>query len=79
MIWSARPSRDAGTFAARTGSQHTVSTVFVDTSGADPSHPYIRHTVRFMRQIAQAGRGEFVATTENASLSLTILHALFGD
>ncbi len=70
---------DAGTFAARPGAQHTVSTVFVDTSGAGPSHPLIRHTVRFMRQVAQAGRGEFVAANENASLSLTILHALFGD
>lgn len=70
---------DAGRFAARTGAQHTVSTVFVDTSDVAPTHPYIVYTVEFMRRVADAGRGEFVAANENASLSLTILHALFGD
>ena len=70
---------DAGRFAARTGARHTVSAVFVDTSDAEPSHPYIVYTVEFMRRVADAGRGEFVAANENASLSLTILHALFGD
>ena len=70
---------DARSFAARTGARHTVSTVFVDTSEVAPSHPYIVYTVAFMRRVAAAGRGEFVAANENASLSLTILNALFGD
>ena len=70
---------DAGRFAQRTGARHTVSTVFVDTSQAPPSHPDLVYTIAFMRQVADAGRGEFVAANENASLSLTILHALFGD
>ena len=70
---------DSRRFAARPGARHTVSTVFVDTSDVAPSHPYIVYTVEFMRRVADAGRGEFVAANENASLSLTILNALFGD
>ena len=70
---------DSRRFAARPGARHTVSTVFVDTSDVAPSHPYIVYTVEFMRRVADAGRGEFVQANENASLSLTILHALFGD
>lgn len=70
---------DARRFATRTGARHTVSTVFVDTSDVAPSHPYIAYTVAFMRRVAETGRGEFVQANENASLSLTILHALFGD
>lgn len=70
---------DSRRFAARPGARHTVSTVFVDTSDVAPSHPYIVYTVEFMRRVADAGRGEFVQGNENASLSLTILHALFGE
>ena len=70
---------DAQRFAARDGALHTVSTVFVDTHDVQPGHPYIAYTMEFMRRVARAGRGEFVAANENASLSLTILHALFGD
>ena len=70
---------DAQRFAARDGALHTVSTVFVDTHDVQPGHPYIAYTIEFMRRVAQAGRGEFVAANQNASLSLTILHALFGD
>ena len=69
---------DAGRFAARPGARHTVSTVYIDTSGEPSTHPWIVHTVDFMRRVARAGTGEFIPANENASLSLTILNALFG-
>ena len=70
---------DAGRFAARPGAEHTVSTIWVDTSDLDPSHAYIVYTVEFMRRVAEAGGGQYAPANENASLSLTILNALFGD
>ena len=64
---------DARAFAMRPGVRHTVSSIFVDTS------PYPRHpdTQDFMRQVAQAGGGRFVEADRNASLSVTILLAVF--
>ena len=67
---------DARSFASRPGARHTVSAVFVDTSATGPQHP---DTASFMRRVAEAGQGQFVPANENASLSLTILHALFDD
>ena len=64
---------DARTFAMRPGAQHTVSSIFVDTS-PNPRHP---DTEDFMRQVARAGRGQFVEANRDASLSLTILRAIF--
>ena len=68
---------DAARFARRPGARHTVSAVFVDTNAtAGPNRP---DTVSFMRRVAQAGRGQFVHAAENASLSVTILRAIFDD
>ncbi len=64
---------DARAFAMRPGARHTVSSVFVDTS-PNPRHP---DTEDFMRQVTQAGRGRFVEADRNASLSVTILLAVF--
>lgn len=64
---------DAREFAQRPGARHTVSSVFVDTS-PNPRHP---DTEDFMRRVAQAGRGRFVEADRNASLSVTILLAVF--
>ena len=64
---------DARAFATRPGARHSVSSVFVDTS-PNPRHP---DTEDFMRQVAQAGRGRFVEAHRDASLSLTILRAIF--
>ena len=67
---------DARHFAARPGAQHTVSTVFSDRGGtANRSYP---ETAAFMQQLAEAGGGQFVRSSENASLSVMILRALFG-
>ena len=64
---------DARAFALRPGARHTVSSVFVDTSPI-PNHP---DTEDFMRQVSQAGRGRFLEADQNASLSVTILLAVF--
>ena len=68
---------DAGRFARRPGARHTVSAVFVDTSlTAGPGYP---DAAAFMQRVAQAGGGRFVRADENASLSVTILRAIFDD
>ena len=67
---------DARRFAERRGARHTVSSVLVDTTAVGPRHP---DTVAFMQQVAQAGGGQFVRSDENASLSVTILRAIFDD
>ena len=67
---------DARRFAGRRGARHTVSTVLVDTSELGPAYP---DTAAFMQRVADAGRGQFVRADEHASLSVTILQALFGD
>ncbi|MXX74887.1 MAG: VWA domain-containing protein [Holophagales bacterium] len=67
---------DARTFAARSGAMHTVSTVFVDPRySASRSYP---ETASFLRQVAVSGGGQFVRSSENASLSMMILRAIFG-
>jgi len=66
---------DAGRFARRPGARHTVSAVFVDTSlTAGPGYP---DAAAFMQRVARAGGGPFVRADENASLSVTILRAIF--
>ena len=68
---------DAGRFGRRAGARHTVSAVFVDTSmTAGPGYP---DAAAFMQRVARAGGGRFVRADENASLSVTILHAIFDD
>ena len=70
-----RAVADARRFARRPGARHTVSTVFVDTSiMAGPGHP---DAASFMQRVARAGAGQFVRADENASLSVTILRAVF--
>ena len=67
---------DARSFAARSGALHTVSTVFVD-----PRYSALRSdpvTASFLRQVAASGGGQFVRSSENASLSVMILRAIFG-
>lgn len=66
---------DAGRFSRRAGARHTVSAVFVDTSlTAGPGYP---DAAAFMQRVARAGGGRFVRADENASLSVTILRAIF--
>ena len=68
---------DAARFARRPGARHTVSAVFVDTSlTAGPGYP---DAATFMQRVARAGGGRFVRADENASLSVTILRAIFDD
>ena len=67
---------DARRFARRRGARHTVSAVFVDTSEIVPAYP---DTAAFMQRVAAAGHGQFVRADEHASLSVTILQALFDD
>ncbi len=67
---------DAGRFAGRPGALHTVSSVLVDTTAIALRHP---DTVSFMQRVTEAGRGQFVRGDENASLSVTILLAIFDD
>ena len=67
---------DAGRFAQRPGARHTVSSVLVDTTAVGPRHP---DAVSFMQGVAEAGGGQFVRTEENASLSVTVLRAIFDD
>ena len=75
-----RPSPGAGrrrrpAILARPGTRHTVSAVLVDTSAlAGPAYP---DTATFMQRVAEAGGGQFVRADENASLSVTILRAVF--
>ncbi len=67
---------DARSFAARSGALHTVSTVFVDPRfNARRSYP---DTASFLRRVAVSGGGRFVRSSENASLSVMILRAIFG-
>ncbi len=67
---------DARSFATRSGALHTVSTVFVDPPfAARRSYP---GTASFLQQVAVAGGGQFVRSSENASLSVMILRAIFG-
>ena len=61
---------DAAEFARRPGARHTVSSVYVETGSP-------LATSAFMRQVVQAGRGRFVESDQNASLSVTILLAVF--
>ena len=66
---------DARRFSRGPGARHTVSTVLVDTSAlAGPAYP---DTAAFMQRVAEAGGGQFVRADENASLSVTILRAVF--
>ena len=67
---------DARRFARRRGARHTVSAVLVDTSELGPAYP---DTPAFMQRVAAAGGGQFVRADEHASLSVTILQALFDD
>ncbi len=67
---------DAREFSNRPGARHTVSTVFV--TGQDSARRSYPDTAVFMRQVALAGKGEFVRSSESASLSVTILRAIFG-
>lgn len=67
---------EAGRFAARPGARHTVSTVFVD--GDDTGTRSYPDTATFLRRVADAGNGQFVRSSQNASLSITILRAIFG-
>ena len=68
---------DARRFARRPGAGHTVSAVFVDTSmTAGPGYP---DAAAFMQRVARAGGGRFVRADDNASLSVTILRAIFDD
>ena len=67
---------DARRFAARSGAVHTVSTVFVDP-GYDTTRSY-PDTASFLREVAVSGGGQFVRSSENASLSVMILRAIFG-
>ncbi len=62
---------DAAAFAGRPGARHTVSSVYVETGTP------LRNTPDFMRQITRSGRGTFVEADRNASLSVTILLAVF--
>lgn len=64
---------DAGRFARRPGARHTVSAVFVDTSSGYPD------AAAFMQRVARDGGGRFVRADEHASLSVTILRAIFDD
>lgn len=67
---------DARLFAARSGARHTVSTVFSDRGDtANRSYP---ETAAFMQQLAEAGGGQFIRSSESASLSVMILRAIFG-
>ena len=67
---------DARSFGARSGALHTVSTVFVDPPySARRSYP---DTASFLQQVADSGGGQFVRSSENASLSVMILRAVFG-
>ena len=65
---------DARRFSRGPGARHTVSAVLVDTSAFAPTYP---DTAAFMQRVAQAGGGQFVRADENASLSVTILRAVF--
>ena len=66
---------DARRFSRGPGARHTVSAVLVDTSAlAGPAYP---DTAAFMQRVAEAGGGQFVRAGENASLSVTILRAVF--
>jgi len=65
---------DARHFSRGPGARHTVSAVLVDTSAFAPTYP---DTAAFMQRVAQAGGGQFVRADENASLSVTILRAVF--
>ncbi len=62
---------DAAAFAQRPGARHTVSSVYIETGTP------LRDTPAFMRQVAHAGRGRFMQADRNASLSVTILLAVF--
>ena len=53
-----------------------MSAVLVDTSELGPAYP---DTPAFMQRVATAGGGQFVRADEHASLSVTILQALFDD
>ena len=67
---------DARQFAQRTGARHIVSTVLVDSAAGSPSRP---DAASFMQSVAEAGGGQFVRSDEDASLSVTILRAIFDD
>ncbi len=67
---------DARRFSGGPGARHTVSAVLVDTSAFAPTYP---DTAEFMQRVARAGGGQFVRADENASLSVTILRAIFDD
>ncbi len=71
-----RSVRQLVAFARRRGARHTVSAVLVDTSELGPAYP---DTPAFMQRVAAAGGGQFVRADEHASLSVTILQALFDD
>ena len=67
---------DARDFASRSGARYTVSAVFVDDR--DSSLRSYPDTASFMQQVALAGNGQFVRSSESASLSVMILLAVFG-
>ena len=67
---------DAAEFGQRSGARHTVSSVLVDTTAVGRRHP---EAVSFMQRVAEFGTGQFVRSDENASMSVTILRAVFDD
>ena len=67
---------DARGFAARPGARHTVSTVFSDRG--DTVNRSFPETAAYLQELAEAGDGRFVRSSESASLTVVILRALFG-
>lgn len=67
---------DARSFAARPGARHTVSTVFSDRG--DTASRSFPETAAYLQELAEAGGGHFVRSSESASLTVVILRALFG-
>ena len=65
--WAVQDARD---FARRPGARHRVSSVYVNTGSLAGGQA-------FMQAVAQAGQGQFVHANEHASLSVTILIAIF--
>ena len=66
-----RAVTEAGAFARQPGPRQTVSAVYVETGTP------LRDTPIFMQRVASAGQGAYVQADQNASLSVTILLAVF--
>lgn len=63
---------DAQSFSSRPSAKHTVSSVYVNTGS--PLHQQARD---FMQQVTNAGQGTYIESDQDASLSVTILLAVF--